>query len=98
MYAYTTSAVQVAILRVFVRCDALLPNLFVGTITRDSAIAALVLGITADQIVSFLRQHAHPRVSAKAPVVPPVRVSFTSLMVPAVWRLVPAGESQTLTQ
>ena len=73
LYAYTTSAVQAAILRVFVRCDALLPNLFVGTITRDSAVAALEAGITADQIVGFLRQHAHPRVAAKTPIVPAVR-------------------------
>ncbi|PRW59756.1 general transcription factor IIH subunit 4 isoform B [Chlorella sorokiniana] len=72
VYAYTTSAVQAAILRVFVRCDALLPNLFVGTITRDSAVAALEAGITADQIVGFLRQHAHPRVAAKTPIVPAV--------------------------
>ncbi|KAI7840143.1 hypothetical protein COHA_005926 [Chlorella ohadii] len=72
VYAYTTSAVQAAILRVFVRCDALLPNLFVGTITRDSAVAALEAGITADQIVGFLRQHAHKRVAAKTPIVPPV--------------------------
>jgi len=72
VYAYTTSAVQAAILRVFVRCDALLPNLFVGTINRDSATAALGMGITADQMVAFLRQHAHPRVAAKPPIVPPV--------------------------
>ncbi len=72
MYAYTTSAVQVALLRVFVRCDALLPNLFVGTITRDSATSALALGITAEQMVAFLRQHAHTRVAAKSPIVPPV--------------------------
>lgn len=72
VYAYTTSAVQVAILRVFVRCDALLPNLFVGTITRDSATAALALGITANQMADFLRQHAHPRVAAKHPIVPAV--------------------------
>lgn len=74
VYAYTTSAVQVAILRVFVRCDALLPNLFVGTITRDSATAALALGITANQMADFLRQHAHPRVAAKHPIVPAVRL------------------------
>ncbi len=72
VYAYTTSAVQVAILRTFVRCDALLPNLFVGTITRDSATAALALGITANQMADFLRQHAHPRVATKHPIVPAV--------------------------
>ncbi|EFN54287.1 hypothetical protein CHLNCDRAFT_25123 [Chlorella variabilis] len=69
VYAYTTSAVQVAVLRVFVRCDALLPNLFVGTITRESATNALDTGIAADQVVAFLRQHAHPRAAAKTPTV-----------------------------
>ncbi|KAL4458190.1 hypothetical protein ABPG75_013055 [Micractinium tetrahymenae] len=72
VYAYTTSAVQVAVLRIFVRCDALLPNLVVGTVTRDSASAALALGITATQMADFLRQHAHPRAAAKHPVVPAV--------------------------
>ena len=75
MYAYTTSAVQVAVLRVFVRCDALLPNLFVGNITRESATNALDTGIAADQVVAFLRQHAHPRAAAKTPTVPPARAS-----------------------
>ena len=70
MYAYTTSPVQQSILRIFVRCDALLPNLFVGTLTRESVKSALEVGISADQVVGFLRQHAHPRVAAKAPVVP----------------------------
>ncbi|KAI3435634.1 hypothetical protein D9Q98_001693 [Chlorella vulgaris] len=72
VYAYTTSAVQVAVLRVFVRCDVLLPNLFVGTITRDSATSALGLGITSEQMVAFLRQHAHPRAAARVPTVPSV--------------------------
>lgn len=73
VYAYTTSAVQVAVLRVFVRCDVLLPNLFVGTITRDSATSALGLGITSEQMVAFLCQHAHPRAAARVPTVSSVR-------------------------
>ena len=73
VYAYTTSEVQVAVLRAFVRWDVLLPNLFVGTITRDSANEALVKGITAEQMVAFLRQHAHPRAAARACAVPAVR-------------------------
>ncbi|PSC69613.1 general transcription factor IIH subunit 4 isoform A [Micractinium conductrix] len=72
VYAYTTSPVQISILRLFVRVDALLPNLVVGTITRESATAALGAGIAADQVVSFLRQHAHPRAAAKPPIVPAV--------------------------
>lgn len=73
VYAYTSSAVQQAILQFFVRCDVLLPNLFVGSITRESVLEALESGATGDQIVAYLRQHAHPRVEARVPTVPGVR-------------------------
>lgn len=72
VYAYTASPVRQAILRLFVRCDLLLPNLFVGTITRESAMAALESGVGAEQIVGYLRQHAHARVAARVPIVPGV--------------------------
>lgn len=39
------------------------PNLVVGVLTRDSVRQALRGGITADQIISYLEQHAHPNVS-----------------------------------
>lgn len=38
MYAYGNSALQAALLRLFVRCDAVLPGLWVGTLTRESVI------------------------------------------------------------
>lgn len=38
------------------------PNLVVGVLTRDSVRQALRGGITADQIISYLEQHAHPNV------------------------------------
>lgn len=72
VYAYTSSAVRQSILRLFVRCDVLLPNLFVGTIDRNSIVASLENGVTAEQIIKFLRQHAHPRVATRVPVVPSV--------------------------
>lgn len=72
VYAYTSSPVRQAILRLFVRCDVLLPNLFVGTITRESAVSALESGVSAEQIIGYLRQHAHPRVANKVPIVPGV--------------------------
>lgn len=72
VYAYTSSPVRQAILRLFVRCDVLLPNLFVGTITRASAIAALESGVGAEQIIGYLRQHAHARVANRIPIVPGV--------------------------
>lgn len=42
-----------------------------GVITRDSIRQALKSGITAEQIVSFLRQHAHPERYKTPPILPP---------------------------
>ncbi len=78
MYAYTSSTLQAAILRLFCRCECVLPNLFVGVLTRDSVAAALACGLTADQIVAYLRAHAHPHVAGRSPVVPEVRTSLAS--------------------
>ena len=72
VYAYTTSELQVAILRLFVRAECRLPNLFVGTLTRESVTQALDFGVQADQIISFMQQHAHPHVLHKVPIVPEV--------------------------
>ena len=72
VYAYTTSELQVAILKLFVRAECRLPNLFVGTLTRESVTQALDFGVQADQIISFMQQHAHPHVLHKVPVVPEV--------------------------
>jgi hypothetical protein len=73
VYAYTQSALQTAILRLFSRCECILPNLFVGVLTRDSVTAALACGLSADHIVAYLRQRAHPTVAARSPIVPEVR-------------------------
>lgn len=51
------------------------PNLVVGVITRDSVRQALRGGINADQIISYLTQHAHPqmcRAENKHPLPPTV--------------------------
>lgn len=42
-------------------CIFRFPNLVVGVITRDSVRQALRGGITADQIIGYLTQHAHPQ-------------------------------------
>ncbi len=72
VYAYTGSALQSALLRLFCRCECVLPNLFVGVLTRDSVTAALACGLTAEHIVGYLREHAHPHVVARSPIVPEV--------------------------
>jgi len=51
------------------------PNLVVGVITRDSIRQALRGGITADQIIGYLKQHAHQQMltaEAKQPLPPTV--------------------------
>lgn len=72
VYAYTTSAVEVEILRLFTRPDYRLPNLYVGMLTREGVLRALESGISADQIVLYLRTHAHPQTKkTPGPAVPP---------------------------
>lgn len=70
MYAYSTSKLHCEILRLFSRIEYQLPNLLVGSITKESLYNAFENGITADQIISFLQQNAHPRVAEKIPTVP----------------------------
>lgn len=70
VYAYTSSRLQTEILKMFVREEYLLPNVVVCTITRESCNAAFNSGIGAEQIITFLRKHAHPTVAQRKPVVP----------------------------
>ncbi|KAI4371069.1 hypothetical protein MLD38_019343 [Melastoma candidum] len=70
MYAYSTSKLHCEILRLFSRIEYQLPNLIVGAITKESLYSAFENGITAEQIVSFLQQNAHPRVAERIPSVP----------------------------
>lgn len=56
------------------------PNLAVGILTRDSVRMALRSGITAQQMVGFLRLHAHPRMLATGPpTLPPTVVDQIQL-------------------
>ncbi|KAJ8962835.1 hypothetical protein NQ318_001235 [Aromia moschata] len=59
VYAYTDSNLQVALIGLFTELMYRFPNLVVGVITRDSVRQALRGGITADQIIGYLKQHAH---------------------------------------
>jgi hypothetical protein len=61
------------VLEEFARLDCALPNLFVGTLTRDSVQRALARGVTADDVIGFLQAHAHPQVAGRVPSVPEVR-------------------------
>ncbi|MCO5565017.1 hypothetical protein L7F22_018687 [Adiantum nelumboides] len=70
LYAYTSSKLQIQILRLFARIEYLLPNLTVGTLNRESIQTAFASGISADQIITFLQQNAHPHTAQKQPSVP----------------------------
>ena len=63
IYAYTDSKLQISLLALFTELLYRFPNVTVGVITRDSIRQALRGGITAKQIISYLEQHAHPKVS-----------------------------------
>lgn len=61
VYAYTSSELQIALLSLFVHLQYRLPNLAVGLVTRESVRSALINGITAEQIIEYLNQHAHEK-------------------------------------
>lgn len=65
IYAYTDSNLQVALLGLFTELLYRFPNLVVGVMTRDSVRQAFRGGITADQIISYLEQHAHSNMLMK---------------------------------
>ncbi|ORX47626.1 putative tanscription initiation factor IIB [Piromyces finnis] len=70
IYAYTDSPLQISVLNLFVVLKARFANMVVGMITRDSIRSALNHGITADQIITYLRTHAHPEMKKNMPILP----------------------------
>ncbi|CAH1782954.1 unnamed protein product [Owenia fusiformis] len=71
VYAYTCSPLQIALLALFCEMLYRFPNFCVCVLTRESVRQALICGITAEQILNFLRSHAHPEALKKTPVIPP---------------------------
>jgi len=74
IYAYTSSKLQIAVLQLFTRLSTRYPNMVSGKITRDSIRRAVAMGITSDQIVSYLNTHAHPQMRKRNPILPPTVV------------------------
>ncbi|KHN86571.1 General transcription factor IIH subunit 4 [Toxocara canis] len=66
VYAYTDSSLQLAILSTFTEMLYRFNDMSVGMLTRDSVRRALQVGITASQIIAFLRANAHPETAAAA--------------------------------
>ncbi|NXA57490.1 TF2H4 factor, partial [Nothocercus julius] len=71
IYAYTDSELQAALIALFSELLYRFPNLLVAQVTRDSVQAAIANGISADQIIHFLRTRAHPVMAKQIPVLPP---------------------------
>ena len=75
VYAYTSSNLQIAILTLFARLSTRYPNMVAGKITRESIRRAVGMGITSDQIISYLTTHAHPQMHTKnSTILPPTVV------------------------
>jgi transcription initiation factor TFIIH subunit 4 len=60
IYAYTSSPLQISILALFSKLSTRYPNMVSGRLTKESIQRAIALGITSQQIISFLNAHAHP--------------------------------------
>ena len=61
LYAYTSSPLQISLIALFTTLKYRFPNLVTGKLTRQSIRRAVEMGITADQIISYLTTHAHPQ-------------------------------------
>ncbi|KAB7498819.1 General transcription factor IIH subunit 4 [Armadillidium nasatum] len=70
VYAYTQSELQIALLSIFTDIECRFPNLVVASVSRTSVRRALIKGIGAEQIISYLRQHCHPQMLKQNPVIP----------------------------
>ncbi|KAI1902445.1 hypothetical protein AGOR_G00044830 [Albula goreensis] len=60
VYAYTNSELQIALVALFSEMLYRFPNVVVAQVTRESVQTAIANGITAQQIIHFLRTRAHP--------------------------------------
>ncbi|KAJ3565770.1 hypothetical protein NPX13_g7374 [Xylaria arbuscula] len=79
VYAYVDSPLQIAVLALFVDLKYRFKGLVSGVLTRASIRRAVDMGITSDQIISYLATHAHEQMhrvgaAAQKPVLPPVVV------------------------
>jgi transcription initiation factor TFIIH subunit 4 len=70
IYAYTDSHLQISLLALFSDLLYRFPNMIVAVLTRESVREAYKIGITAQQIISFLRSNAHPTICTRKPILP----------------------------
>lgn len=65
------SELQIALIALFSEMLYRFPNLVVAQVTRESVQQAIGNGITAEQIIHFMRTRAHPVMLQQALVLPP---------------------------
>ncbi|KAL3871360.1 hypothetical protein ACJMK2_039367 [Sinanodonta woodiana] len=70
VYAYTESPLLIALIALFCEMLYRFPNMAVANLSRESVRDALARGITAEQIINFLRTHAHPETYKVGQVIP----------------------------
>ncbi|CAF0885095.1 unnamed protein product [Brachionus calyciflorus] len=70
IYAYTDSHLKISLLALFSDLMYRFPNMVVAALTRESVREAFKMGITAQQIVNFLRSNAHPQIASRKPILP----------------------------
>uniref|UniRef100_UPI00398F5864 general transcription factor IIH subunit 4 n=1 Tax=Pristiophorus japonicus TaxID=55135 RepID=UPI00398F5864 len=71
IYAYTDSELQLALIALFSEMLYRFPNLVVAQLSRESVQQSIANGITAEQIIHFLRTRAHSVMMKENPVLPP---------------------------
>ncbi|KAF2016246.1 RNA polymerase II transcription factor-like protein B subunit 2 [Aaosphaeria arxii CBS 175.79] len=71
IYAYTSSLLQIAVLSLFTKLTTRFPNLVSGKLTKESITRAVKLGISSQQIISYLNSNAHPQMQKQRPFLPP---------------------------
>ncbi|GAM88071.1 hypothetical protein ANO11243_061010 [Dothideomycetidae sp. 11243] len=79
MYAYTSSPLLIQIIALFASLKTRYPNMLTATLTKTSIQRAIAMGITSDQIISYLTTHAHPILRRTNPVLPPTVVDQVRL-------------------
>ncbi|KAL2002249.1 hypothetical protein VTN02DRAFT_365 [Thermoascus thermophilus] len=95
LYAYTSSPLQISLIALFTTLKYRFPNLVTGKITRQSVRRAVEMGITADQIISYLSTHAHPQMrkhnasktTSNTPGMPPSVLPPTVVDQIRLWQL-----------
>ncbi|XP_018017519.1 general transcription factor IIH subunit 4 [Hyalella azteca] len=70
VYAYSPTALQVSLLAIFCDIECRFPNMVVCSISRQSVRRAFLKGITAEQIINYLKLHAHKQMTKCTPIIP----------------------------